>query len=169
MQHHTQRLVVSLPHPPHLPVAPPDRPCTQPGTFSTGIGSTECKPCDKGFYSSGFGSTQCRQCPPGYFSDAAGSSVCKAAPKGYFSLGKTAAPTRCAIGTFQNLMAQSGCKPCLAGGYCATPGLVNPVLCGLNTFNPLTGSTSSIACRACPPGAPRTAAPGATSAAQCRA
>ena len=86
--------------------------------------ATDCLDCPPGSYCLGGGSTVSGQCNTGYYCVAKATAAIPTSPAGY---------------------------TCTAGNYCP-PGVGIPTPCGVGTYNPNTGSTTSGACGACDPG-----------------
>ena len=153
------------------------------GTFSNSYGLesySECELCPSGLYCEGTGrQSPSGVCAAGYFctrgSDSArpinGTLEYGPCPIGHFCPPASTIPIPCSEGTYNPLMKQEICLPCLMGFYCPTgtsdylqypcfPGHYCPpgtkygsqYPCPIGSYNPYEGTTAQTACLICPPG-----------------
>ena len=100
-------------------------------------GSASQIPCPEGTYNDATGKSSlsdCKICDPGKVCNLATSTLPPPCPAGYYCPGGTA-PLQC-----------------IPGAYCDETSLSAPKLCAAGTYNPKTGSTSILDCKACAPG-----------------
>lgn len=154
------------------PGFPSQRACP-PGTYNPDTGAkdiTQCGKCDAGYYCLGdetaYGENSCAA---GYYCEV-GSYWEKQAitSPGYISAAASSSETKCAIGTYNRLYAQSICTNCDAGYYCDSTGMTEPIQCPIGnyctttvstytncpvgTFNPRIGLKASANCLYCTAG-----------------
>lgn len=103
---------------------------------------TECIPCSSGYYmpyEGSYNASSCVPCPKGSISTSAGASSC----------------TGCAIGYFNDKLAQTSCFPCPQGSYRnETNGtsIESCSLCGEGAYSSALGATGIGACMVCAAG-----------------
>ncbi|KAM8904697.1 uncharacterized protein AB9W97_008232 isoform 6-T6 [Spinachia spinachia] len=135
-------------------------PCP-PGTYSPQFGLSQveqCLICPAGFYCEDWGVFEpTGPCQAGYYCTAGvnfpnpdgnfSTGVGGACPKGMFCPEGTSLPLSCPPGTYSyslHLTDASGCSPCPAGHFCATPGLTRPSgLCQAGFYCPGGDTTAT--------------------------
>eukprot|EP00831_Metopus_contortus_P068119 TRINITY_DN60867_c0_g1_i1.p3 TRINITY_DN60867_c0_g1~~TRINITY_DN60867_c0_g1_i1.p3 ORF type:complete len:155 (-),score=14.37 TRINITY_DN60867_c0_g1_i1:43-507(-) len=97
------------------------------------IGSIEKIPCSPGYFQASTQQSTCTPCTSGHYcmySSTAGTIAETDCPKGACCSGTTLdRPTSCAIGTYQNALAQTTCTTCTAGHYCNVRGQETEINC----------------------------------------
>ena len=154
------------------PGFPSQRACP-PGTYNPNTGAkdiTSCGKCNAGYYCTGSETAaNANPCTAGYYCAVASYWTMMAiSGPGYYSLAAASSETYCAIGTFNNLYAQSACTTCTAGFYCPSTIMTQPTICPVgnycasgvsiysncpvSTFSQRKGLTQSSDCVACTAG-----------------
>lgn len=139
------------------------------GTYNPNTGAKDksfCIPCTQAYYCVGSETNPSLQCPVGYYCPT-GTSFPKSypAPPGKYTPLGSASAVQCVANQYNNEYAQSSCKTCLAGFYCAVPAIILPsscpagmycgagvsigTPCGIGTFNSMTNQATSASCLAC--------------------
>ena len=115
-------------------------------------GSSWPRPCPAGEYNNETARASCLDCPAGFFCTINTTSPSEC-PAGYYCPNKTKTSTGnpCPAGTFNNLTSRTSlddCLPCTPGSYCATKGMVYPLIIesGYHSSELIADSLSLMGC-----------------------
>jgi hypothetical protein len=120
----------------------------------TGIGSTECIPCEPGTYLDKIKGEKCIKCAKNHYQNKSGQKECIPCPEGKYSDIEGAIKCKeCKVGTYRS---QVEINDTSFGGYCkdCPPGTINPLTgqgkcqkCPIGKYQPDEGKSECIKCR----------------------